>query len=150
MGIIQDLEASRDETLQYFALGADDMRRRYGPNKWCIAYVLHHLADVEAMELERIYRTLSEARPELLTIDADAWASGLAYDLRSLPLSRALFESARNTVIHYATLFYESKGQREYFHSEFGPVALKQEFEKVALHNAKHLGHVRTALLTRV
>jgi hypothetical protein len=27
VGIIQDLEASRDETLEYFALGADDMRR---------------------------------------------------------------------------------------------------------------------------
>jgi hypothetical protein len=146
MGILQDLDASRDETLRYFALGAADQLRRYGPNKWCVSYVLHHLADVEATELERIHRTLSETRPTLLTIDADAWASGLAYESRSLSLSRALFESARNTVIHYARLFYESKGAREYVHSEFGPVTLKQEFDKVALHNAKHLAHIRTAL----
>ena len=146
MGIIQDLEGSRDETLRYFALSGADQKRRYGANKWPVSYVLHHLADVEAVELERIHRTLSEQRPTLLTIDADAWASGLAYERRSLGLSRALFEAARNTVIHYAKLFYESQGNREYVHSEFGPVTLKQEFEKVAAHNAKHLGHIRTAL----
>lgn len=150
MRIIRDLELPRDETLRHFGLPEADLQRRYGPNKWCVSYALHHLADVEAMELERIHRTLSETRPTLRTIDADDWATGLAYDTRSVPLSRALFESARDTVIHYATLFYESKGDREYVHSELGPVTLKEEFEKVALHNAKHVEHIRTALLSPV
>ena len=33
-----------------------------------------------------------------------------------------------------------------YVHTELGPMTLKQEFEKVAEHNTRPLGHIRTAL----
>jgi hypothetical protein len=42
MGIIQDLEASRDDTLRYFTRGPKALARRYGPDTWCVAWVLHH------------------------------------------------------------------------------------------------------------
>jgi hypothetical protein len=146
MSTIRDLEATRDETLAFFALGERDLDRRYGPDKWSVRYVLHHLADVETVELERIRRTLSESRPHLAGIDPDAWAEALEYQRLPLSLSRALFESARNAVIHYAGRFSESRGHLEYVHSQHGPMSLVQEFEKVARHNAKHLDHIRTAL----
>jgi len=146
MVVTHELEVMRDETSSYFELGDADLERRYGPDKWSVRFVLHHLADVEAVELERIHRTLSEPRPNLPTIDADAWAKGLGYEHRSIEVSRALFEAARNSVLQYAHLFYEAKGDLTYVHSEYGPLSLREEFEKIARHNAKHLGHIRTAL----
>ena len=146
MKILDDLQQTLDETLPFFALGERDLQRRYGPGKWSVAFVLHHLADVEVVELERIQRMLTETRPTLATIDADAWAAQLAYDRRPLALSRELFEAGRGAVTQYARLFYESRGHLEGVHSERGPMTLRQEFEKVAQHNAKHLGHIRLAL----
>jgi hypothetical protein len=146
MKILEALRLTLDETLPYFALGEADLQRRYGPGKWSVAYVLHHLADVEVMELERIHRTLTEQRPTLNRMDADAWATGLAYDRRPLAPSRDLLVAGRGAVIQLAQLFYESKGNLEYVHTELGPMTLRQEFEKVTQHNAKHLGHIRLAL----
>jgi len=146
MNILDDLTSTREQTLAFFTLGDADLRRTYGPGKWSVAYVLHHLADIEVMELERIHRTLTEARPTLKAVDADVWARELAYDCRPLEPSRALFDAGRAIVIQYATLFYESKGHLEYVHTGVGPMTLKQEFEKVAQHNTRHLGHIRTAL----
>ena len=146
MDILRELESTRDATLGHFALGPVDLDRRYGPDKWSIRLLLHHLADAEAVELERVRRTLCEDRPALSTFDPDAWARDLAYDRRSIDLSRALFESARNSVLELARLFHESRGHREYVHSARGPLTLTQQFEKVVLHNLKHLAHIHAAL----
>lgn len=143
---LEELRSTREETLEFFALGEADLRRTYGPGKWPVRYILHHLADVEVMELERIHRTLTQTRPTLHSMDADVWARELAYDRRPLAPSRALYDAGRAVVIQHATMFYESRGHLEYVHSKFGPMTLKKEFEKVAQHNTRHLGHIRTAL----
>ena len=146
MNILDELTSTREQTLEFFALSDADLARTYGPGKWSVAYVLHHLADIEVMELERIHRTLTEPRPTLRAVDADVWARELAYDRRALEPSRALFDAGRAIVLQYAALFYESRGHLEYVHTDLGLTTLKQEFEKVANHNTKHVGHIRTAL----
>ena len=146
MQLIRDLEATRDETLRYFDLGDDDLARVYGPGKWSVRYVLHHLADSETILFERIRRTLSEPRPVLWVFDPDLFAKGNDYDNLPLTLSRDLYASVRSAVIHYADVHYEKDGHREFVHSETGVRTLKQEFDKVAAHNEHHLGQIRTAL----
>ena len=47
MQIRDALEATRDETLPLFALGDTDLERTYGPGKWSVRYLLHHIADAE-------------------------------------------------------------------------------------------------------
>ncbi len=146
MSVVHRLQAMLDETLVYFDLDDQDLARRYGPDKWTVAYVLHHLADVEAMELERVHRILTESRPTVQTIDADVWARELGYDRRPIAPSRALFAAGRAAVIQYATMFLESRGEAQFVHSQHGPMTLRQQFEKIASHNAKHVGHIRAAL----
>ena len=144
--IIRELERTRDETLQCFPLQPADLGRTYGPGKWSVRYILHHLADSESVFLDRINRVLSEPRPVLWVMEQDAWAKGLDYAARPLAISRDVFASVRNAIIHYAGVHYERSGHLEWVHSVDGVRTLRDEFDKVAAHNENHLRQIRTAL----
>ncbi|MGH7720564.1 MAG: DinB family protein [Gemmatimonadaceae bacterium] len=146
MQLIRDLEATRDETLTFFELGEKDLSRAYAPGKWPVKFILHHLADSETIFFDRIRRILSEPRQVLWVFDQDAWAKGLDYSRKPLHLSREVYESVRNAIIYYAELHYEKDGHLEFVHSETGVRTLKDELEKVAWHNVKHLSQIRAAL----
>ena len=146
MDLIQRLEDTRDQTVQLFALGDDDLTRTYAAGKWPVRFILLHLADAETVLFDRIRRTLSEPRQVLWVFDQDAWAKGLDYSRVPLDISCRVYESVRNAVIYYAKLYYEAKGHLEFVHSVTGVRTLKQEFEKVASHNQHHLDQIRTAL----
>lgn len=146
MPIIDQLSATRDETLRGFALPEALLSRRSAPDKWDVRHILHHLADAETVMYDRIRRVLSEPRQVLWAFDQDAWARGLDYMELPLELSRDVFASVRRAVMHYAERYYDSKGHLEWVHSETGVRTLKDEFDKVAWHNAHHLAQIRAAL----
>ena len=91
--LIQDLEATRDETLKYFALSEQDLARTYAPGKWSVRFIAHHIADSETVFNDRVRRTLSDPRPLLWVCDQDAWAKGLDYAQLPLDLSRRVGET---------------------------------------------------------
>jgi hypothetical protein len=144
--LIQALSATREETLSYFSLGANDLGRTYGPGKWSVRFVLHHLADSETVLHDRICRTLSEPRQTMRVFDQAEWAASLDYSQVPLELSAAVYDAVRRKMIHYAGRFYETHGHLEFVHSETGVRTLRQEFDKVADHNAHHLAQIRLAL----
>jgi hypothetical protein len=146
MRLIHELESTRDETLKYFDLAGQDLAKAYAPGKWSVRFLLHHLADSEAVLNDRIRRILSEPRQVLLVYDQDAFAKGLDYERMPLALSRNIYESVRNGIIYLAGLHYETHGHLEFVHSVAGVRTLQQEFDKVASHNAGHLAQIRTAL----
>ncbi len=146
MHLIQELERTRDETLEYFSLGEADLSRTYGPDKWSVKFILHHLSDSETVLYERVRRALSEPRPVLWVYDQDAWAKGLEYEKVPLDLSRRVYESVREAMIYYAGRYYESKGSLEWVHSVTGVRTLKDEFDKTVEHNEQHLEQIRLAL----
>ena len=146
MQLIRDLEQTRDETLEYFALAESELARSYGPGKWSVRYVLHHLADSETVLYERIRRVLSEPRQVLWVFDQAAWAERLDYSRTPLDISRRIYESVRAAVIYYAEAHYERNGHLEFVHSVTGVRTLKDEFDKVASHNEHHLSQIRSAI----
>jgi len=148
MPLLLDLEATRDQTLSFFSLGEKDLARTYAPGKWSVRFLLHHLADSETVLYDRIRRVLSEPRQVIWVYDQDAWAKGLDYAHVPLDLSRRVYESVRSAIIYYAGLHYERSGHLEFVHSATGVRTLKDEFDKVASHNAHHLAQIRTALAT--
>jgi hypothetical protein len=147
--LIRDLEATRDETLKYFSLDADDLKKTYAAGKWSVRFLLHHLADSETVLYDRIARVLSEPRQVLWFYDQDAWSQGLDYTERPLDISRRIYESIREAIIYYAGLHYETKGRLEFVHSVTGVRTLSDEFERVAAHNGHHLEQIRLALHAR-
>jgi hypothetical protein len=146
MDLIKELERTRDETLRYYSLSEHDLARTYGPGKWPVRFILHHLSDSETVLFDRIRRVLSEPTQVLWAFDQDAWAQGLEYSKVPLDISRRIYESVRGAIIHYAGLYYEEKGQLEFVHSKTGVRTLKDEFDKVAAHNEHHLEQIRLAL----
>lgn len=146
MEIITKLESTRDRTLGYFDLGQEELDRSYAPGKWSVRFLLHHLADSEAVLSERIRRTISEPRQVLWAFNQDAWATGLDYSRMPLDLSRRIYEATRAATIHLARQHYDKSGHLEYVHSETGVRTLKDEFDKVAAHNQHHLDQIELSL----
>ena len=144
--LVRALTETRKETLGYFSLGTDELERTYGPGKWSIRFILHHLADSETVLHDRICRTLSEPRQTMRVFDQTEWADKLDYAQVPLELSAGAYDAIRGKVIHYAGRFYESHGDLEFVHSETGVRTLRQEFDKVADHNAHHLAQIHQAL----
>ena len=146
MEIITRLEAARDRTLRYFDLTGEQLNCTYGPGKWSVRFLLHHLADAETVLNDRIRRVISEPRQVVWAFDQDAWAAGLGYSQMPLDLSRQIYESVRAGIIYQARLHYATAAQREFVHSQTGIRTLKDEFDKVASHNEHHLAQIETAL----
>jgi hypothetical protein len=146
MDIVTRLETTRDRTLSFFDLSAEQLDHRYAPGKWPVRSILHHLADAETVLFDRIRRAISEPRQVLWAYDQDAWAKSLDYSRMPLGLSRRIFEAIRSGMIYHAQMHYEQDGHREFVHSETGVRTLKDEFDKVASHNEHHLQQIELAL----
>ena len=144
--LLQALDRTRDETLCHFELAEPDLARCYGPGKWSVRQLLHHLADAESVMAERIRRVLSEGRQVLWVFDQDAWAKGLDYSSMPLELSREIYRATRAGTRYLAERHYEKDGHLEWVHSETGVRTLRDEFDKVAAHNEHHLRQIRMAL----
>jgi len=146
MEILGQLEQTKAETLKGFALGDGDLQRTYGPGKWSVRYVLHHLADSESVFLYRIKRVISEPKQVIWAYDQDAWARKLDYAAFPLDLARNVYASSRESIIYCARLHYEGSGAITFVHSETGVRTLKDEFDKVVWHNRQHLADIERAL----
>jgi hypothetical protein len=144
--LLDDLKATRDQTLAYYDLSDAELSRPYGPGKWSVRYILHHLADSETVFYDRICRVLSEPRQVLWVYDENAWANGIDYSTKPLALARPVYDSLRTANIYSVETRYASEGHREFVHSVTGVRTLKDEMHKIAAHNAHHLAQIRTAL----
>jgi hypothetical protein len=149
MEIIEQLKRTKAETLKYFDLSDEDLEKNYGPGKWSVRYVLHHLADSETILFYRIRRVISEPKQVIWVFDQDAWAKKLDYSTVPLELAKSIYVSSREGIIYYARLHYENSGEIEFVHSETGLRTLKDEFDKVVWHNEQHVGDIRKALLSQ-
>lgn len=148
MEIIEQLERTKAETLKYFDLTEEDLQKNYGPGKWSVRYVLHHIADSETILFYRIRRVISEPKQVIWVVDGDAWAKKLDYSSVPLKLAKSIYVSSREGIIYYARLHYENSHEIKFVHSETGLRTLKDEFDKVAWHNQQHVGYIEKALLT--
>jgi hypothetical protein len=146
MDLISHLEVARDRTLPFFDLSEVDLEKRYAPGKWSVRFILHHLADTETVLYDRIRRVISERRQVIWAFDQDAWAARLDYGSVPLGVSQRIFSAVREAVVHQARAHYEKIGHLEFVHSEAGVRTLRDEFEKVAWHNERHLAQIEDAL----
>lgn len=146
MSVIDDLISTRERTLEFFGLPEQKLALSYADGKWTNRQILCHLADGESVMYDRIRRVISEPRQVIWAFDQDAWTAGLDYMTFPLAISQALYSAVREGVIYLARRDYERLGAKEFVHSETGIRTLKDEFEKIALHNAHHLNQIEQAL----
>lgn len=146
MKILNDLERTTSETLEYFELSDQKLSKTYGPDKWNIKQILHHLADAETVLYDRIRRAISRPRQVVWGFDQDAWCEKLDYENMPLDISKNIFSSIRSGIYNLAKNHYEKDGPNEYVHSETGLRTLEEEFDKVVWHCENHLDQIRRVL----
>ena len=146
MEIVEQLERAKAETLKYFDLTDADLEKSYGPDKWSVRYVLHHLADSESVLFYRIRRVISEPKQVIWFYDQEAWAKKLDYSTVPLTLAKSIYDSSREGIIYYARHHYEGSHSISFVHSTAGLSTLKDEFDKVVRHNQQHVRDIEKAL----
>ena len=146
MEIIEKLKESLRLTLPYFDLSADELQQSYGPGKWNIRQILHHLADAETILYERVRRIIAEPRQVIWAFDQDMWNVQLNYLKVPLEINKNIYRSTREAVIYYAGEYYIPLAGKEFVHSETGVRTLKDEFDKIAAHNFSHIAQIERAL----
>ncbi|NRA38872.1 MAG: DinB family protein [Planctomycetes bacterium] len=146
--LIHDLQTTKDQTVIYFTLSADELNKSYAATKWSNREMLHHLTDAESVLYDRIRRGISNPGQVVWGFDQDAWCDQLQYKEMDLGLNKQIYTSVRDGIIELAERFYESHGQNGYVHNETGLRTVQQEFDKVAWHNQHHLKQIEQALAT--
>jgi hypothetical protein len=146
MEFIEQLENTKNETVQYFGLPEGLLQKNCGDGKWSVKYVLHHLADSDSVLFYRIRRIISEPKQVIWVYDQEAWAKKLDYATVPLDLARSIYASSREGIIYHARQHYEHSHEINFVHSETGLQTLKDEFDKVVWHNRKHLSYIQKAL----
>ena len=76
-------------------LTREDLTARPGPGKWSILELVLHLADSDAISIDRMKRMLTEGNPPLLYADESAYVEGLCSHGQSLDDALTLFEVGR-------------------------------------------------------
>lgn len=145
MAIIAALQTTKEETLHYFGLSEEDMKKTYGEGKWTVRQILCHIADAETVLYDRIRRVIAEPKQVVMAFEQDEWAKNLDYDSFPLEISKNIYSNVRDAIIYLAKKFYGSHGDKEFIHSRTGLRTLKQEFDKVAEHNKTHLEQIKSA-----
>jgi hypothetical protein len=148
MEIIEELERTKADTLKYFDLRDEDLQKSYGPGKWNVRYVLHHLADSETVLFYRIRRVISEPNQVIWFYDQEAWAKKLDYATVPLTLAKSIYLSSREGNLYYAARHYTGSEEIRCVHSQAGLMTLKDQFDKVVWHNQQHLNDIQKALLS--
>ena len=146
MNLIDSLEKTRDQTILYFDLEDEFLIKTYAPGKWNIKQILHHLADAETVLYERLRRVISEPKQVIWGFNQDLWCDALDYDKMPLLLSKNIYAAVRENVIYLVKEHYFTKGDLPFVHSETGMKTLRDEMEKVAWHNERHLKQIEQAL----
>lgn len=146
MDLLNLLTNTLNETSKYYNLTENDLCKSYDDGKWTIKQILVHLSDAEGVLLYRIKRIISEPKQIIWAFEQDLWCKNLDYTNFPLEISKAIYLANRQTVIYLAEKYYNILGHKEFVHSETGIRTLKDEFDKVALHNQGHIEQIKLAL----
>jgi hypothetical protein len=104
------------------------------PGKWSI----RHLADAEAVAVDRFRRVIAEDNPALVAYDQDAWARNLDYSRRKISHALETFRRTRGENHELLKELPEEVFGRVGTHSKLGPVSLLQLLRIYAEHAEVH------------
>jgi DinB superfamily len=121
-------------------LPEDLLRWKPAPERWSIAEVLGHLADLELLYADRTRRIVTEENPVLQKYDAAGTVLIGDYTHGSATENLAVFIRIRRSTIILLRSIPADSGEREATHSELGNITLHQMLSEWASHD---LGHLR-------
>jgi len=139
------------DLINRFAAGADkprlgiagltraDCTARPGPGEWSIQELVVHLADSDAVAINRMKWVIAEESPALVAMDENRWAKNLFADEQSLEDAALLFEFNRRQMVRIMNKLPAPAMDRAGMHSERGRVTLRDLIVTYTDHLEHHM-----------
>jgi hypothetical protein len=124
-------------------LTPEELTARPGPGDWSIQEVVIHLADSDAISIDRMKRMLTEDDPPLLYADETAYVSRLHPHDQDLGDALTLFEVGRRQWARVLRLLPDEAFRRAGQHNRRGRVTLGEMVADYVRHVEDHLPFVR-------
>ncbi len=125
-------------------LTPEDALTRPGADKWSAREEIIHLADSDAIAIDRMKRVIAEENPTLLRADEQAYVDHLHYDLQDLDDAVLLFCVNRRQFARVLRQLEDCQFERVGIHnSELGRITLAELIENYWEHLDIHLQRVK-------
>lgn len=123
-------------------LTRDELTARPGPGDWSVQEVVVHLADSDAISIDRMKRILTEDDPPLLYADETAYIARLHPHDQDPGDALALFEISRRQWARVLRFLPDEAFRRTGRHNRRGPVTLGGLVGDYVEHADYHLGFI--------
>jgi hypothetical protein len=124
-------------------LARDDLLARPGPGDWSILELVIHLADSDAIAIDRMKRIVTEDNPPLLYADETAYLARLLPEEQSLEDALILFEIGRRQWSRVLRKLPDQAFPRQGLHNRTGIVTLGGMVESYHKHLEHHLAFLK-------
>jgi DinB superfamily len=125
------------------------LRKRPAPEKWSVAEILAHLADVEIVVGWRMRSILGKPGTPVEAFDQDSWVTALHYEKRdprkSIELHRAVREANLALLKSLSAEQWKQYGQ----HAERGQESIEHIARMIAGHDINHMRQIENILKPR-
>lgn len=120
----------------------EDLQRPEREGKWSIADVIAHLADLELATCVRTRAALAvDDAPPLQKVVQDAWIARVHRRESTAELLEQLwFDRRRNLAL--LERLSEEELARTGTHPDYGPIPIREMYERIAAHQEKHLAQI--------
>ena len=115
---------------------------RPGPGKWSTLELIVHLADTDAIVIDRMKRVIAEDRPKLLGADEDAYIARLHPHSQSMEDAVTLLDVGRRQFGRLLTQLPDIDFDRTGTHNSAGVVSIKGMLKSYTDHIDYHLKFV--------
>jgi uncharacterized damage-inducible protein DinB len=123
-------------------LSKEELTARPGPGDWSILEVILHLADSDAISIDRMKRMLTEDNPTLLYADETAYVDRLFAHDQDLEDALILFEVGRRQFARVLRRLPEESLARHGTHNRWGRVTVGHMVKEYVEHVDHHLKFV--------
>ena len=138
--LIEEFETGGEKLLAAVAgLPPEEAFVRPGPGKWSIQELVIHLADSDAIMIDRMKRIITEDNPTLLYADEDAYVKRLHCHAQSLDDALTLLDLGRRQFARVLRELDESEFERFGTHDVVGQVTLACLTKTLCDHLDHHL-----------
>lgn len=120
-------------------LSNEDLTARPGPGQWSIVELVLHLADSDAIAIDRMKRILTEENPPLLYADETAYVERLFSHQQALDDALTLFEVGRRQFGRVLRALPEAAFQRAGTHNRRGAMTLESMVKGYIDHLDHHM-----------
>lgn len=141
--LIEQYEAGSAKLRRAVAgLSQEELRARPGPGAWSVLEVVIHLADSDAISIDRMKRILTEDDPPLLYADETAYVERLHTHEQDLEDALLLFEVGRRQWARVLRRLPDEAFLRQGTHNRRGKVTLGGMVASYVKHVDDHLEFV--------